>query len=323
MRTLDIWDWKYRIFLSESVLKKVNCFVNVLQPEEKNIYKTIIDFYYSFYSFDVLLDIIIEEKSEINQIINLAKNNIDKAIKAPSILEEYYTEKINIACKDNEYVKEQLKNILALIIDDDRFCIEIDEVQKVIFGKWYSAIEKSVLQRGNILDKNKDNNFIEIKDVKLYTNKLIANIKNNYAVLLNFGEYLISEYDINIIKNVGFAEWWDRDLINEEKDVLVLYDNKDALNSNDFEYTIYHEIYPGHGQFYNFARANKSTIPNFDHGAMSLIEGWATFCEWNIKDSQYSRDLRNRGKEFLNISLFMPIKNKEKVELYSINKIYI
>lgn len=94
-----------------------------------------------------------------------------------------------------------------------------------------------------------------------------------------------------------------------------MYDNKDALNRDDFEYTIYHEIYPGHGQFYNYARMNSTTIPKFDHGAMSLIEGWATYCEWNVKDTSYSRSLKERGKEFLDISILKSIGCKDKIEL--------
>ena len=32
--------------------------------------------------------------------------------------------------------------------------------------------------------------------------------------------------------------------------------------------------------------------PFFDHGAMGLIEGWATWCEWNVEGGPYERHAR-------------------------------
>lgn len=313
MRILDIWDWKYKLLLSESTFEKVSTFIKDLKSDEKNIYKSIIEFYSSFYSFDVLLNLLSEQGADRKKIMSLATKNREKAIKVPTLLKNYYIEKIKTINVKDIYIEEELKYLLSSIIDDNTSCIKTDKIQNVIFGKYYPEIKKSILINNPISEKNKD--LINVKDIKAYTEQLLSSIKKDKEVVSNFGKCLIGEYDINVIKAIGFAEWWDKDLTNENKDLLVLYDNKDALNRDDFEYTIYHEIYPGHGQFYNYARMNSTTIPKFDHGAMSLIEGWATYCEWNVKDTSYSRSLKERGKEFLDISILKSIGCKDKIEL--------
>lgn len=321
MKILNIWDWKYKIFLSDLVLEKVIDFTRYLNSEEKNIYKALIDFYSSFYSFDALLDIMLKEKKNAGKYLKISRLNINKAIEIPILLEDYYKQKIKKCFQNDKDIELELMKLLAMIIDKSNYCMQTKDIQKVIFGKHYNKIEKTILENDAIIDKNMGNKSIEIKDAKSYVNKLIADLNKNKKITTDFGDYTPSEYDICVIKGVGFAEWWDRDLINSDKDKLVLYDNKDLLKKNDFEYTVYHEVYPGHGLFYNFVRANKTTIPNFDHGAMSLVEGWATFAEWNVKESQYTKILRNRAREFLSLSIFEKIDNKERIKRIYNNKI--
>lgn len=309
MKILDIWDWKYKLMLSESTFERVQSFVKELKIEERRIYQSIIDYYSSFYSFDTFLDLIIESGTQSKRVIEIASKKIDKALRVPKILKDYYEEKIKTNFSEDEGIREYLNNMLLEIIDDRKSCRSTDEIQNIIFGKYYTGIKSSLLDSKVITEKVKQ--LIEVDDVKMYVQQLLANIKNNQDIIAKFGRCMIQDYNINVIKGSGFAEWWDKDLIGEMKDLLVLYDNMDALNKDDFEYTIYHEIYPGHGQFYNYARINSNIIPNFDHGAMSLIEGWATYCEWNVNDTFYSNSLRERGKEFLRISL---LDNRECIE---------
>ena len=313
MKILNEWDWKYRIFLSEEVNAKVNAFIEKLKTAEQDIYKGIADFYRGFYSFDMLLEMLQTDAIQQEQLLSLAEGHSEKALRIPGILETYYIEKIDETFSDVPFIQARLKELLANIISDESYK-NTDSIQGLIFGKYYDDIKKEIMNVGPIFEKTE--HYIEIGDINARAIELIESVKSDPHIVEKFGEYCIQDFDIDIVAKIGFAEWWDKDLLGKEKDLLVLYDNKDALNTIDFEYTIYHEVYPGHGQFYNFARKYKDAIPCFDHGAMSLVEGWATFSEWNVKESAYAQTLKNRGKNLLNLSLCMSDDNGKIKKVY-------
>ena len=80
---------------------------------------------------------------------------------------------------------------------------------------------------------------------------------NNSLLQEKFGVSMVNNnFAIEVENGNGFAEWWDRGLTNTQSDKLVIHKNLDSLNSNDFSYTILHEVYPGHGHFYNMVAHN-------------------------------------------------------------------
>ena len=98
-----------------------------------------------------------------------------------------------------------------------------------------------------------------------------------------FGCSAIQDFGTQIIDGNGYGEWWDREISDTGRDELVLYTNDNQVKCDDYKYTIIHETYPGHGHFYNYVRVQNDCM---DHGAMSLVEGWATYCEWNTYPSK-------------------------------------
>ncbi len=130
---------------------------------------------------------------------------------------------------------------------------------------------------------------------RLYT-ATRADIDNELQLLLGddmlktrFERFDVTPFDLKVDIDTGYGEWWDRDLLCENMDKLVIHANDDFMYLNDLRYTLAHEIYPGHGHFYRTLAHNSHA---FDHGAMSLIEGWATFVEWHSVQSDYSRQIR-------------------------------
>ena len=93
---------------------------------------------------------------------------------------------------------------------------------------------------------------INDKDIINNLNYYLSRISENKAIEKFFGKNEVFDYDVKIENSLGYAEWWDRDLLDRTKDLLILYANKDSLNIDDFEHIIYHEIYPGHGYFLIF-----------------------------------------------------------------------
>jgi hypothetical protein len=97
----------------------------------------------------------------------------------------------------------------------------------------------------------------------------------------------------------GFAEYWPRELHKDhDKDKLIVCLNETSCERLTLTATLIHEIY-GHASYYEMLRRN---APMFiDHGALVLIEGWATGCEWALADPAYGRWTRSRRLRSLSI----------------------
>jgi hypothetical protein len=76
--------------------------------------------------------------------------------------------------------------------------------------------------------------------------------------------------------NQGFAEYWPISLTDKDKNQLIIYNNKFSKEQSVLRETIIHEL--AHA-FFCKGLAERN-LPWFDHGALVLIEGWATWVEW-------------------------------------------
>ena len=111
--------------------------------------------------------------------------------------------------------------------------------------------------------------------------------------------YPFPEFDTEIVEGRGgYAEYWPRELVpGSQVDKLVLHKSEALMDRDTLQSTLFHEVYPGHGLFYGLV-ANRRP-PFFDHGAITLVEGWATWCEWTFHDSAYARHTRSTRSRFL------------------------
>lgn len=134
--------------------------------------------------------------------------------------------------------------------------------------------------------------------------------------------YYDNESNIVIKNENGFAEYYDKDIYNLENNTLILYDNEAMRNKYDFDATLVHEIF-GHKKFYSYITDSfKKNHGLFDNGAIAFIEGYATYCEWNITKNNHTTLLRERAINILNIDI-SDIPYKEKANLiYEINLKY-
>lgn len=322
MSTIKIWDWKFKIGLIRDIYIDVNKNIENFSLEEKKIYNKIIDYHTNKISLDVILDILIENKfnswkDTMMNDISLIKPNL---IGINSKLYEFFKAKMNIAIKNNPSLDYEINELFSAACNNNNNSYDnVEEIFRCILGKYYDEVIKLLIDKYQFVSEIKEK--IQYNDIKKHVNSYIKKLSDDIKIRKMYGANIINEYDIKLVNEVGFAEWWDKDLTNNDKDLLVLFQNNDSMNKDDFEYTIYHEVYPGHGYFYNYARNNRGAKSSFDHGAMTLVEGWATFCEWNVKKTDYSRTLKNRGKEFLEISLDKNKSLEEKINMLYANSI--
>jgi hypothetical protein len=110
-------------------------------------------------------------------------------------------------------------------------------------------------------------------------------------------------FQVEVVTGSGFGEYWPQELIDADRDRLVLFMNDDSRKLRNFLTTLRHEVYPGHGHFYKKMRQRRPKF--FDHGAMALIEGWATWSEWGVAGDEfgkYTRATRMRSLRYFDRS---------------------
>lgn len=96
-----------------------------------------------------------------------------------------------------------------------------------------------------------------------------------------------------------YAEYWPS-LLTNTVNTLVLGKGLLSASNRDILGTFVHEI-SGHAFFYDFVE--KCPLQLIDHGATCLIEGWATWCEWNspLCNSDYKLYLRLLALSYLKL----------------------
>lgn len=293
---MNIWDWKYRIFFDDGIKEKLNDWLNSLAPNEVDIYNEIQSFYCSFFSFGILWDLIIEDNSKADQYIDKALKSKALIIKTPTHLMRFYKKQI----RESE-LSAKTKNELAELLDFSEQGREIRfDYWDFIASLFGNSFEKMIK---DFASPSFDPSFINLPrqhiikgNCKEIFENIYSEITSDIKMQEKFGASAIQKFDTQIIDGNGYGEWWDREISDSGEDELILYTNDNQAKSDDYRYTIIHETYPGHGHFYNSVRAENKSM---DHGAMSLIEGWATYCEWNTYPSAYVNAIKHNALAFL------------------------
>ncbi|MBE6959624.1 MAG: M1 family metallopeptidase [Ruminococcaceae bacterium] len=288
-----VWDWKYKIFFDETIQSQVDRFIACLQGEERNIYNKIKNYFLSFYSISILIDAIKSDPQKASDLIGYALATREHVIKTPKLLHQLLMDDIS----DLDITaagKSDLSNLLEFSVN---YGCEMNylDICETLFGDWFPLMIEEVMKVTE-LQKVDHGVKLSVQDVSQLYQNFYKQLLESHCLKDKFGSCAIGSYETRIENGVGFAEWWDRELLDSKEDLLILYTNADSLNSNDLYYTIIHEMYPGHGHFYNSVTHSGHLV---DHGAMSIIEGWATYVEWNSIESTYAENCRNNALFFL------------------------
>ena len=293
---MNVWDWKFRIFFDDSIKEKLCQWKKTLAPAEAKVYDDIQHFYLSFYSFGVLWDLINEAPDKASDYIRKADENKSLIIKTPEVLVRYYRKEIKLKYGNSEF-GQSLLDILVFSMNGREISKDYWHMVSQLYGISYDDLISKFacddfdhqfwnVPRQKVIVGNCKSLFDEIYDAVSCDPKL-----NN-----KFGCSAIQDFGTQIIDGNGYGEWWDREISDTGRDELVLYTNDNQVKCDDYKYTIIHETYPGHGHFYNYVRAQNDCM---DHGAMSLVEGWATYCEWNTYPSKYVNVIKHNALSFL------------------------
>ena len=298
--SMKIWDWHYRVYFNESLRNEVLQWSGKLTAEEQRIMQDTLAFYTSFYSFGILFDLIEEDPVNCSELLTIAEARLDEIISLPSLLVEHYREKIALL-PITESEKQRLLALLAIAQNGREIRDQYWSYIRNLLGSSYEKILRAF----------SDDCYASYKPVPAQS-KIKTDFMHRYSqinkrltedpdLLASYGNFAIQNINIRIEEGIGYGEWWDHELTGGDHDELILYKSDCSVNDMDYLYTIIHEVYPGHGHFYNLTR---DTHYPLDHGAMMLVEGWATFCEMNTLPSEYISAIRHNYLVLLHNSYF-------------------
>lgn len=275
---IHTWDWRFRIFFDPAVREEVLRHMDSLTGKEAEQYQAVYDFYTNHYSISMLL--------QYPQYVDIAEKNVDKLIWTPECVETAPADfRIQeLLTYSRNYGNDVLPAYWDLMrtIYQSRFPVMVDA--------FMHADSLTPLPHGERVDLSRAPEILE----KLYNDKSLQE---------RFGCFKQEHYDMEITRGAGFAEWWDRDISPIGKDLLILHENEDLCRENDLLYTLIHEVYPGHAHFYRSTRGHLK-----DHGNIPLIEGWATFVEWNALPSLYTISTRAAALQSLRDAYTLPVR---------------
>lgn len=278
---LKYWDWRYRVFFDAELRDEVRAFIEKLEPQERSLYNELLNFHTRYYSPLQLSNALYDERLDNATVLSLANNNVTGLLYTPDFL------KIELHPDAEEY-KHMARHGVDAMYQYRRLIAKM-------FEHWLPAIKETTFN--GAVEKDVAHGV----PVGMFNPAEIDTLCQTQAAdkwtTSMFGESKVpEEYIIDLTNDEGFGEWWDKGLTSEALDRLVLHHNRESAYSEDVKHTLLHEVYPGHGHFY---AAVKNPDKFFDHGALELVEGWATFAEWNAKMSLYGSSVRSNSLCFL------------------------
>jgi len=316
---MNIWDWHFRVYFDKDLRAQVSEWSAGLQKEEAAICRETLDFYSSFFSFGILIDQITENPAVCDSFLETAERGQDRLLRTPNLLAAPYRKRIS----KSELSSEQ-KTRLCNLLSASEHGIEIRSEYWTYLHRLLGANAEQLIR---ILTQEQYSSYVKLPRQKRVTadylplfEEIYSDIKKDPALIGSFGPSAISDFAMQIQEGTAYGEWWDRDLADEGKDRLVLFTSDAAVKSEDYLYTIIHETYPGHGHFYNYVR-NRNT--SMDHGAILLLEGWATYCEWHSRPNVYTDAVRHNGIVLLHNSYFHSLNDIAEISWHNKQKSHI
>lgn len=320
MRVLKDWFWKYQVFFNKKIYSNVVEFSKHLESREKDIFLNELDFFMSFYTFQTLLDAIDKNagnKEDIFLIIQKAKDNISKIVYVDNLLFEEHLKDIN----RYENYKHELISILNFAHKESKLNINIKEYLDIIVNDTELFFEFIKNQKTHPI--NYTQTFIDKSEIKPEFAKNYDKINSSENINQFFGKNKVGKFKFIVKDEDGYGEFWDSDIYDDYKEnTLILKSNDGNLTYDDFVYTIIHEVYPGHGHFFN---ETKHKNIYYDSGALFLIEGYATVCELLInKRPNYVNHLKHKYLTIVNavVSSNLDALKNDYIEHYKYIKKY-
>lgn len=323
------WNWKQEIGIFPDVADSMLEYKKYLTEDEQYVFGRLLIFYEKNISVDTVFNVLVnntyvtweqtgmypveELKSKIVKIPDILLDDIKqkmlKAICVNPLLENEIRE-LYACARDTEYGTKTDWQILDLYFEDNLKNIKICGTSPI------------KLINSNKMDKDK---IVEKATNLLYD--ISVKYKDVFPILIQEKTKKEKYCNFNIDDKSGSSEYWCKEIIGEEADLIVIHTDDNNLGEQELEYELYKYAYPGIKEFYDLAR---SKCKNIDFGSTLLAKSWGNYCAWNFLNSTYSRSRKINDITILSIMLNTNLNYKNKcqklynslrVQGYSVNRI--
>lgn len=307
MSTLDTWDWHYRIAFDQRLRTRV---ADVIQALPFAKHRALLERQYELFSENLsvaqLIAHLLDEEGDPQPAIDMASERTPLYL--PEFLGEQYRTRIVASERLRPHQKADLLAITGRA-QDQRFENRHRDIFEPVFGGALDGLLDKALHRVAALP---DDRPIAGSNLRVLASEIVGHLRDKVPPRLQSLASSIPKFRTTVSPGAGFAEYWPTTLTGAQQNELIIYDNPDQLGYQNFQATLAHEVL-GHGTFY--AYASQAEPPFFDHGAMALIEGWATWCEWAASAPPFGHYLRSvRCSALRRFSLGDPAQIQRQIE---------
>ena len=285
MIEINTWDWRFRVAFDISIREKVNRAIDEMNHDpSKKIMTDLLLIFKERLSVSELVSYCCEETGDNESALEAASGVIPLFL--PKFLSDEYHSRVNKSNKLNSTEKYELNRIIQSATQNS-FCNLNREIFEPIFGPYLDILLKKSVSK---ISPPARQNDISDESLLEVSKNIINSLEDITPSFLKETMKFIPNYEIEIISDTGFAEYWPKSLTKSEKDKLIIFDNDEFIGYQDLQATIAHEVL-GHATFYNFIEVFQP--PFFDHGSIAFVEGWATWCEWISSNDKHSKHLKS------------------------------
>ena len=284
--TVPEWDWHYRVGFDAELARRIACAADRIErSEEVEILKGTLNWGCGFISIDRLIEAL--ETSEVSPDI-LPKLERDKLLHLPAMLADKVGARIaRLVGSRGSATGRGLDHILTAALAAPYRPLARDLFELVFGAKLQSLLQEAALVAPvphpgfEPISPSQARELVETFVREASGHPFLRGLLDVHAIEVHYTE-----------ESSGFAEYWPHELIpGRTNDLLIIHLNGQSLDRLTLQSTLCHEIY-GHASFYSLFRISQP--PLVDHGAILLVEGWATGCEWRFSNPRYAAWSRSR-----------------------------
>jgi hypothetical protein len=276
--SIQPWDWRYRVGFDAAISARVHDVATLLGTRaERRQLLSQLDAFKQVVSLSALIDAVHECPQRSAELLHASQP--ERLLHVPSQLGDRFKRRIAGLSGCSESARNELRGLLAAAIQRT-FINPCAPLAEAGFGRHAGAL---MSMRADAPPQPIVGACVAPSTHGL--DSCVAGLRDSWSASPLSTGLPIPEFTVDLQNQRGFAEYWPAELSSTGSNVMIVFDLHGQGGEEALQATIAHELL-GHATFYEFERAHPAAV--FDHGALGLIEGWATWCEWHAVPSSFT-----------------------------------
>jgi hypothetical protein len=279
--SIQPWDWRYRVGFDAALAARVRDVTTLLGTgAEPRLLLGQLDAFKQAVSLSALIEAVQECPQRSAEFLQASQP--ERLLHVPARLVDRFTSRIAGLSGCSEPARHGLSDLLAAAVQRPfvNLCAPLAEA---VFGRHAGLMSmRADAPNQPIIEAS-------MTSSTQFLNSCVAGLRDAWSASPLSTGLPIPEFAVELQGQRGFAEYWPAELSSTGSNIMIVFDLQGQGGEEALQATIVHELL-GHATFYEFERAHPAAV--FDHGALGLIEGWATWCEWHAAPSPFTEQSR-------------------------------